>query len=901
MSTLPDFSRQYQPPKIPTHWSADERRFAQGVTDVLDDIYLRYGRLSKKDLSPALSKEILDASGNIVQLQLDTSGLTTRMLSAEGDISSLSQTVDGFETRVANAEGDISILEQTATSFGTRISNAEGDISTLEQTANSLTSRISGVEGVNSTQQTEINQNKLDITLKASETTVTALAGRVTTAESSISTQAGQIALKAEKTVTDGLNTRLTSAEEKITPNAITATVRSHANYQSDLNAKNRTFVGGTPTGMIAGDLWIDSENGNLLKRYSGSAWAAVQDGAISIAQQQADKIQWLVASGTSAANMTLTSQLYSLMAENIDLSANNSIKLAVSGGTNLVPYSVINTTSDAYGFEPRIVALKNSTTYTMSVRAKRNAPSAKLLTHIVNGSYNWSIDLYTETDDYSVQSITFTTAANVESYASTLYFYSWPGSNGGTVSVDWVKIEKGTMAQDWSPAPSDPASGVKTSYIDIATDHIDISSGGKLNLTSANDLMLGAQNITAFTDGRIDAKASTIDLSANNSIKLAVSGGTNLVPYSVINTTSDAYGFEPRIVALKNSTTYTMSVRAKRNAPSAKLLTHIVNGSYNWSIDLYTETDDYSVQSITFTTAANVESYASTLYFYSWPGSNGGTVSVDWVKIEKGTMAQDWSPAPSDPASGVKTSTVTIDTNGVAIATGGVFTVSSGNFGIDASGNVTMKGQVEATSGKIGGFTLSNGALTSTSGFFLDPTLSLPQMSIKYLNMGSASNGAYLMCTYDAGYSTFNIQNPYGAVDIIGGRSNQWGGSLTLSRDANGLKLAQISDKLQVSDTVYIENNCSALSFTDRTPAYTGNALDELRWVRGNRAQGIDHNSIPPFARKTIENTRTLPDGTVEHYREPGRDLGAMISILTKAVQEIDDRMNAFERRLPA
>lgn len=708
MSTLPDFSRQYQPPKIPTHWSADERRFAQGVTDVLDDIYLRYGRLSKKDLSPALSKEILDASGNIVQLQLDTSGLTTRMLSAEGDISSLSQTVDGFETRVANAEGDISILEQTATSFGTRISNAEGDISTLEQTANSLTSRISGVEGVNSTQQTEINQNKLDITLKASETTVTALAGRVTTAESSISTQAGQIALKAEKTVTDGLNTRLTSAEEKITPNAITATVRSHANYQSDLNAKNRTFVGGTPTGMIAGDLWIDSENGNLLKRYSGSAWAAVQDGAISIAQQQADKIQWLVASGTSAANMTLTSQLYSLMAENIDLSANNSIKLAVSGGTNLVPYSVINTTSDAYGFEPRIVALKNSTTYTMSVRAKRNAPSAKLLTHIVNGSYNWSIDLYTETDDYSVQSITFTTAANVESYASTLYFYSWPGSNGGTVSVDWVKIEKGTMAQDWSPAPSDPASGVKTS-------------------------------------------------------------------------------------------------------------------------------------------------------------------------------------------------TVTIDTNGVAIATGGVFTVSSGNFGIDASGNVTMKGQVEATSGKIGGFTLSNGALTSTSGFFLDPTLSLPQMSIKYLNMGSASNGAYLMCTYDAGYSTFNIQNPYGAVDIIGGRSNQWGGSLTLSRDANGLKLAQISDKLQVSDTVYIENNCSALSFTDRTPAYTGNALDELRWVRGNRAQGIDHNSIPPFARKTIENTRTLPDGTVEHYREPGRDLGAMISILTKAVQEIDDRMNAFERRLPA
>ena len=69
MSNMDNFSREYQPPKIPSHWTAEERRYAQAVTDVLDDIYLRYGRLNKKDLSGTLSKEITDASGNISLLQ----------------------------------------------------------------------------------------------------------------------------------------------------------------------------------------------------------------------------------------------------------------------------------------------------------------------------------------------------------------------------------------------------------------------------------------------------------------------------------------------------------------------------------------------------------------------------------------------------------------------------------------------------------------------------------------------------------------------------------------------------------------------------------------------------------------------------------------------------------------
>lgn len=49
---------QYEPLPIPSHWSREERQFAQRLTDVLDDIYLKWGRISEKELSSALRQTI---------------------------------------------------------------------------------------------------------------------------------------------------------------------------------------------------------------------------------------------------------------------------------------------------------------------------------------------------------------------------------------------------------------------------------------------------------------------------------------------------------------------------------------------------------------------------------------------------------------------------------------------------------------------------------------------------------------------------------------------------------------------------------------------------------------------------------------------------------------------------
>lgn len=62
-----------------------------------------------------------------------------------------------------------------------------------------------------------------------------------------------------------------------------------------------------TPTGAVAGDLWIDTGNGNVLKRYDGTSWTSFQDAAIATAQSAADTADAAAATAQSAADAAQT------------------------------------------------------------------------------------------------------------------------------------------------------------------------------------------------------------------------------------------------------------------------------------------------------------------------------------------------------------------------------------------------------------------------------------------------------------------------------------------------------------------------------------------------------------------------------------------------------------------
>ena len=88
-----------------------------------------------------------------------------------------------------------------------------------------------------------------------------------------------------------------------------------------------------------------------------------------------------------------------------------------------------------------------------------------------------------------------------------------------------------------------------------------------------------------------------------------------------------------------------------------------------------------------------------------------------------------------------------------------------------------------------------------------------------------------------------------------------------------------------------------SADSFTDRTPEYRGDAISDIKRIKGNKGK-IDHKTLPEFARKTVFNHNAdLNTGKLEITEEDGRDIGAMVSVLTVAVQQIADRLEKLEK----
>jgi hypothetical protein len=74
----------------------------------------------------------------------------------------------------------------------------------------------------------------------------------------------------------------------------------------------------------------------------------------------------------------------------------------------------------------------------------------------------------------------------------------------------------------------------------------------------------------------------------------------------------------------------------------------------------------------------------------------------------------------------------------------------------------------------------------------------------------------------------------------------------------------------------------------------YFGDALSDIRKIKGKKDGHLDMSTLPAFARKTI--TRKDKDG--KKITEDCRDIGAMVSMLTKAVQELTERIEVLENR---
>ncbi len=183
---------------------------------------------------------------------------------------------------------------------------------------------------------------------------------------------------------------------------------------------------------------------------------------------------------------------------ETLRLAAFNSIRVGVRN-LLLNSFTNISSTAGQYAFKTLSLSerLKSNTTYTMTFCGNKNNSSGELRCYVYTSPWVLAHSYAITTASTIIQQFTFTTAANAADYPWHFSAYNFPSGSTGTVHLKWATLVEGNKAPiTWFPAPEDPVSALKTSYIDIATDHINISSGGKVNISAGGELKLSGARV---------------------------------------------------------------------------------------------------------------------------------------------------------------------------------------------------------------------------------------------------------------------------------------------------------------------------------------------------------------------------------------------------------------------
>ena len=219
-------------------------------------------------------------------------------------------------------------------------------------------------------------------------------------------------------------------------------------------------------------------------------------DSAKTTAEQTASKFSWIVQSGNSSSDFTLTDRTAQLVANNINLNglvtfkgldsstqnkitdANNKIDNLQIGGRNLLsnsqflknfkPESMGVSWQDnvltrlevgnlnRYGIYYDFANIKQSTNYVFSVEVQDLSSNGAILMSVgslTHGSI-WDNYGFIGTQQNGQISVKFTTASD----ETAIRFYIASTAVGTSARLVNAKLEKGNKATDWTPAPEDKA-----------------------------------------------------------------------------------------------------------------------------------------------------------------------------------------------------------------------------------------------------------------------------------------------------------------------------------------------------------------------------------------------------------------------------------------------------------
>lgn len=613
--------------------------------------------------SPAPEDEIERVS----QLKVDLNGITETVATNKGDIAQIKLTENGMQQSIKDAQGNISALQNDSKQFKQQFQDVNGSIATITNTANSLSSQLSTKVGTSEYNSFK-NQTAQELRAKL---TASDLSGYAKSADVKVSV--------------DGLNARF-----------------------DNLN------VGGTNLLFKTKDM--DTNNKNWYQKGSNTYYEKRQDKKAIHSWRD-----W----STYASNQT------------IHLEANTDYTVSAY----IMSYQEGNKGSNGSGIQFGIYAKNTADNQSFTFGVLQNTKG-----NLSNTEWRRFSDVYHNTTAKDI------TDFRIEASGD------W-STVSGNIWIAEIKLEKGTIATDWSPAPEDMTDKIEVLSGKVTANSNEFSTVYTKITNAKNDAINAIKGDSQWQSmGKIVTNASFLQNSdgfAQEVVRTATpmvnGGGKNLA-----RGTSDAWvgvgtqefnggtNFTKQVADVylddlnvgDNVTvqiTYQYSGVTSNNAhcwlqgsgDTTGWNSGKFNGGTNGVINMQTGTGvKRGSMKYTFTIDSDMKKNRYWSVAYRFDNVNKGAW-FQWLKfkVEKGSIATPWSPAPEDLATKLQLNQV-IDTadshtrtitdyltgsNSRFVQMANYFNMNVGNSSVSINGNGVM---LEGNRIKITGKTLIDNAV---------------------------------------------------------------------------------------------------------------------------------------------------------------------------------------------
>ena len=550
----------------------------------------------QKDVS-GIKLTIADHDKNIHTLQADSKTLKDDMADAKGNISSLQKTSTSLVSEFKDHDGRLSKVEQTATEHTSELTDTKGNIDKVTQKADSLQLLLSDAQkniqniqidakGIHDTLTGQGNQlATLNITVNNFDSKYSGITGDLKTKQASLSTEQLQtkdmLLRKADKSEVDNVKGTVSkvSAEQKVMADQISQKVSS-VDYQKD---KTDTI-----TAIEKNSTAIDENN----KLISLKANQTDVDNIKGTAQQlssrldvMADQIKSKVTStdvnnivdGKGYATTSTVQSLITQKAGTINESITNlDAKYKDKDGVNLatetgnVSLSGSHNSNKNIGYISLDVINELRGKYmTISVDVEWNGWESgadfnrlgyELQINYDDGSIEYDGCWLTPTTANGKQRVTATYEIKDQHVQSLGEGNAYIQINCTSAKVSHLKIERGTVATPWTPAPIDNATVTQIQSITASVDGVQSNVTNLKNDTSSRITQLSNIFQNKIGDAQIainDLKDKTLwkstdSVDLNNVVtqqKIFVKGGSNLPPGGYWWYVQVEPGYDSRIV----------------------------------------------------------------------------------------------------------------------------------------------------------------------------------------------------------------------------------------------------------------------------------------------------------------------------------------------------------------